>query len=84
MKKKTCSHRSWDLTGIPCIFAIQSIYYIKEKKRKKKPEEFVYESYHKKTLKNIYSYFVKSVNDSPLWPRIRFEHLLRPQIQTPA
>lgn len=32
LNEKTCTCRSWNLTGIPCVHAIQSIYYIKKKK----------------------------------------------------
>ncbi|CAL5189863.1 unnamed protein product [Lathyrus oleraceus] len=62
LKKKACSCRKWDLSGIPCCHVIACIWNIK-----KHLEDYVTACYNKFTFMDTYSNIVYPTNGSQLW-----------------
>ena len=57
LKNGTCPYRGWNLTGIPCPYAICAIRHIE-----KNPEDFVHAVYRKEAYLKTYAYMMEGMN----------------------
>ncbi|XP_019186673.1 PREDICTED: uncharacterized protein LOC109181378 [Ipomoea nil] len=73
LQAKTCSCRSWDLTGIPCAHACCAIFDLG-----KDPEQYIDQCYSKEVYKRIYSHTIQPLNGEISWPRTNCEEILAP------
>ncbi|KAK8576417.1 hypothetical protein V6N13_032339 [Hibiscus sabdariffa] len=62
LEAHTCSCRKWDLTGIPCPYAISVILM-----REQRPESYVDDCYKTKTQQAIYSHMIHPVRGPNQW-----------------
>lgn len=62
-RKKSCTCRMWNLSGIPCPHAISAIYH-----ERKQPEDFVSDWLKKEKHTKAYANFMKPINGRLLWP----------------
>ncbi|KAE8686188.1 hypothetical protein F3Y22_tig00111081pilonHSYRG00038 [Hibiscus syriacus] len=65
MTSHSCSCRKWDLTGIPCIYAV-----VVKKLHNDQPEPYVHTCYHKSTQLAIYSNFICPVKGTKQWTNV--------------
>ncbi|CAH9081057.1 unnamed protein product [Cuscuta europaea] len=73
LKKRSCSCRRWDLSGIPCAHAICAIY-----DKGEEAEAYVDHCYSKEMYQKTYSYTLHPINGELLWPRTQHEEILPP------
>lgn len=64
LELRTCSCRSWDITGIPCIHSLSAIHYMKLDAVDYCSHYFTVETY-----KKIYSFSLDTLNGEMMWPR---------------
>ncbi|KAL4556229.1 hypothetical protein LXL04_038873 [Taraxacum kok-saghyz] len=68
--QKTCSCRSWELTGIPCKHAICAMFdKIYNREVCGEPEEWVHDCYKLHTWKEMYKYKVEPINGRNMWEK---------------
>lgn len=60
----TCSCRSWNLTGIPCIHGVCAI-----AGSGRDPEAYVHKYYSKEMFRKAYQNILEPVKSPPFWPR---------------
>ncbi|XP_023763965.1 uncharacterized protein LOC111912463 [Lactuca sativa] len=77
---KTCSCRTWQLSGLPCPHAIAAIFYIN-----KLPETYVSDWFRMKMWNEAYSHHVKPLNGIKMWPETKGVTPLaqKPAVNTP-
>ncbi|XP_048227260.1 uncharacterized protein LOC107261060 [Ricinus communis] len=63
LKKCTCSCRSWDITGIPCMHACSSIHFMK-----RGITDFFDAYFSVQKYTESYSYPLESINGKKMWP----------------
>ncbi|XP_074295497.1 uncharacterized protein LOC141623303 [Silene latifolia] len=73
--QKTCSCRSWDLTGIPCCHGMSALLYMRIQ-----PETTLPKWYTLQTYKQTYSNFLKPVPGNTFWVREGEGMVLPPDI----
>ena len=73
IKKKTCTCREWDLTGIPCQHAICAIY-----ASQSEPEKFVDEWYLEDRYLKAYNNMLKPMKGKYLWKETGLEPIHPP------
>nr|GEU55220.1 hypothetical protein CTI12_AA204890 [Tanacetum cinerariifolium] len=61
---KTCACKWWDLSGVPCVHSVAAFSFLKNH-----PILGVSAWYSKKMWQNAYSYFIKPVGGSSMWPQ---------------
>ncbi|KAL0394980.1 UNVERIFIED_CONTAM: hypothetical protein Slati_4464200 [Sesamum latifolium] len=64
LKEKTCSCRSWDLTGIPCNHAMSAI-----SAQVLDPDDFVHECYHVDTFCQVYAPAIMPLDGLEMWEK---------------
>ncbi|KAL2899078.1 4-hydroxy-tetrahydrodipicolinate reductase, partial [Bienertia sinuspersici] len=62
LEKKTCSCRSWDLTGIPCAYAMSAILYMKHQ-----PEHYLTHWYTAVIYEKTYQNMLQPVPGKTFW-----------------
>ena len=73
---RTCSCKSWSLSGIPCAHACATMVELNHK-----PEEHVDPCYRKVTQSMIYSYFIMPCNGYKLWFKGKPQPILPPKFR---
>ncbi|XP_070673423.1 uncharacterized protein [Malus domestica] len=73
---RTCSCRSWDLTGIPCIHACAALFH-----HRADLEEYLDEVYTKETYLRAYDYMIFPVKGNNMWPKSTNTPLLPPLVK---
>ncbi|KAM3218093.1 hypothetical protein P3L10_022622 [Capsicum annuum] len=73
LKKKNCSCRRWELTGIPCNHAIAAIW-----AKKDEPEMYVHECYTVKQYLKSYNPSILPIVSIDQWPKMGIEPPLPP------
>lgn len=63
LESKTCTCRSWDITGIPCIHAIGAIHFMKHD-----PADYVSDYFTVEAYKKTYSFGLGALNGEQMWP----------------
>lgn len=74
---KTCTCRSWDITGIPCIHAIAAIHYLKHD-----AADYVSDYFTVEAFKKIYSFGLQALNGEKMWPTAQ-GYPIQPPLVTP-
>lgn len=74
MVRKTCSCGLWELSGIPCVHAITSIYHLRDQ-----PENYVSEWYHINKMEMAYFHSLEPINGEALWVKQLFDPLKPPR-----
>ncbi|KAL2251285.1 UNVERIFIED_CONTAM: hypothetical protein Sindi_2250800 [Sesamum indicum] len=64
LKEKTCSCRSWDLTGIPCNHAMSAI-----SAQVLDPDDFVHDCYHVDTFCKVYAPAIMPLDGLEMWEK---------------
>lgn len=64
INEKTCTCRRWQLTGIPCVHAISSIYYNHDR-----PENHINECYRVSKFLATYRHILNPTQGRDCWPR---------------
>ncbi|GJY93652.1 hypothetical protein Tco_0509434 [Tanacetum coccineum] len=62
---RTCSCRSWQLSGIPCVHAVVAMAFLN-----KDPETYVSNWLKKEMFTKEYNYPIKPLKGSSFWPKI--------------
>lgn len=62
LEKRTCSCRSWELTGIPCAHAMSDILYMRHK-----PEDYIAKWYTSDTFEKTYQNLLQPVPGNLFW-----------------
>ena len=57
-----CSCRKWDISGIPCAYAITCIFF-----NRQDAEQYVYPCYHVSTYKAYYEPIIAPINGQNMW-----------------
>ncbi|XP_077215851.1 uncharacterized protein LOC143850494 [Tasmannia lanceolata] len=78
LAQKCCGCRSWDLTGIPCIHAVASIFYQKER-----VENFVHPYYHTDAFRRSYREIIHPMQSIKQWPRVDMDPVQPPPVRRP-
>ncbi|XP_073112172.1 uncharacterized protein [Elaeis guineensis] len=76
LNKKSCTCRQWDVSGIPCIYAISCINWMKQD-----IDTYVDDYYKKKTYLMAYQYALQPLNGQQMWPQENIEIILPPTIK---
>ena len=63
LENRTCSCKWWDLSGVPCVHAVAAFGFVKTD-----PVEGVSAWYSKRMWVNAYSYFIRPVGGTSMWP----------------
>ncbi|XVF82631.1 hypothetical protein PTKIN_Ptkin16aG0064700 [Pterospermum kingtungense] len=75
----TCSCRKWDLTGIPCLYAVSVMMLIGERLK-----IYVDQCYLKTTQQNIYFHFISPIKGAKQWAKDQtMEPILPPELRRP-
>ncbi|KAG5605465.1 hypothetical protein H5410_026957 [Solanum commersonii] len=78
MQKGSCTYRIWDLTCLPCPYALVSIHGNGDR-----VEDYVNIYYKVETFKNVYSYFINSTNLEDHLPKVMNDgEILPPKIES--
>ncbi|GJU27253.1 zinc finger, PMZ-type containing protein [Tanacetum coccineum] len=64
IRARTCSCRSWQLSGIPCVHTVAALAFLN-----KDPETYVCEWLKKDMFKEAYKYPIRPLKDSSFWPK---------------
>lgn len=80
LKKKTCTCRYWELTGMPCNHAVSAIWDNVEHGGRNVPalEQWVHPIYWLDTWKEMYQYKVDPINGRSMWPKSKCPTKLLP------
>ncbi|XP_057809025.1 uncharacterized protein LOC131023500 [Salvia miltiorrhiza] len=73
---RSCTCRSWNLTGIPCVHGIAAINYMKHD-----PLEYVHDCYTVEKYRKAYSYAMEPLNGEKLWPKSTANAVLPPFVR---
>ncbi|GJT98466.1 multidrug resistance-associated protein 5 [Tanacetum coccineum] len=76
IENRTCACKWWDLSGVPCVHAVAAFSFLKND-----PILGVSAWYSKKMWQNAYSYFIKPVGGSSMWPQTPEEPPLPPVLR---
>ncbi|GKE21532.1 60S ribosomal protein L34 [Tanacetum coccineum] len=76
IENRTCACKWWDLSGVPCVHYVAAFSFLKND-----PILGVSAWYSKKMWQNTYSYFIKPVGGSSMWPQTREEPPLPPVLR---
>ncbi|KAH9618123.1 hypothetical protein KSS87_003218, partial [Heliosperma pusillum] len=76
LRYKTCTCRSWQLSGIPCNHAIAAIW-----KNVEHPEHYVAECYHKTGYLKAYQFTLEPLNGPNEWPISEFQPINPPPLK---
>jgi hypothetical protein len=68
--KRTCGCRLWDMTGIPCAYAVFAIWYFNAN-----PEDYVDEWYTVKMYKKAYDEIVYPMPGEDQWVKTSYDHV---------
>ncbi|GJZ88764.1 60S ribosomal protein L34 [Tanacetum coccineum] len=79
IENRTCACKWWDLSGVPCVHSVAAFSFLKND-----PILGVSAWYSKKMWQNAYSYFIKPVGGSSMWPQTREEPPLPPVLKDSA
>ncbi|XP_021984919.1 uncharacterized protein LOC110880772 [Helianthus annuus] len=72
MGQKTCTCRTWEITGIPCSHVVATIWNMQSYGQKVGiPESWVHPIYHLDTWKQVYNFKVFPINGISLWNKSR-------------
>ncbi|XP_074296408.1 uncharacterized protein LOC141626597 [Silene latifolia] len=75
LRHKTCSCRSWQLNGIPCIHDVAAIW-----KNVEHPEHYVAECYHKVGYLKAYKFNMEPLNGPQEWPISEYQPINPPPL----
>ncbi|WOL08360.1 hypothetical protein Cni_G17113 [Canna indica] len=73
---RSCSCRSWDLSGIPCNHAISCINWTKEE-----PEKYVSEYYKREVYLKAYANLLEPLREKEAWSNVDGPPLLPPKVK---
>ncbi|GKA52061.1 60S ribosomal protein L34 [Tanacetum coccineum] len=73
IEKRICSCNWWTLSGVPCVHTVAAYCFLKTD-----PALGVSPWYSKRMWQNAYSYFIKPVGGSAMWPNTREDPPLPP------
>ncbi|XP_019182496.1 PREDICTED: uncharacterized protein LOC109177564 [Ipomoea nil] len=73
LENKTCSCRSWDLTGLPCPHAICAIF-----DNGRNMEDYLDPCYSKEAYQRTYAHALLPMNGELFWPKTNCEEILAP------
>lgn len=73
LKEHLCSCRRWELTCLPCVYALSTM-----KSRNHKVDEYIHEYYRKSRYMKVYKHVIYPINRSNMWDRIEY-----PDVQPP-
>ncbi|XVE68068.1 hypothetical protein DITRI_Ditri09bG0039400 [Diplodiscus trichospermus] len=73
LKKKECSCRLWQISGIPCAHACCAIWHDEGN-----PDEFLHRCYSSQSYLKAYQYALQPINGSHEWKKIELEPMLPP------
>ncbi|GJX47086.1 60S ribosomal protein L34 [Tanacetum coccineum] len=76
IENRTCTCKCWDLSGVPCVHSVAAFSFLKND-----PILGVSDWYSKKMWQNAYSYFIKPVGGSSMWPQTPKEPPLPPVLR---
>lgn len=69
-RRKSCTCRKWELTGIPCRHVVATIWYMAVNGEDAGlPEEWVHDSYKLATWKKVYEFKVGPLSGKEFWPK---------------
>lgn len=77
LDERTCSCKSWDISGIPCIHALAAIHYMKLD-----PADYCSHYFTVDTYKKIYSFSLGALNGEKMWPKAQ-GNPIQPPLVTP-
>ncbi|KAK9080510.1 hypothetical protein SSX86_000268 [Deinandra increscens subsp. villosa] len=66
VNEQTCSCRSWQLSGIPCVHTVAALAFIN-----KDPENYINKWLKRDMFKEAYKYHIKPLKGSSSWPKER-------------
>nr|GEX59879.1 hypothetical protein [Tanacetum cinerariifolium] len=66
LEKRKCSCRQWQLTGVPCLHSITTMYFINTNL-----DDYVSESFNVSTYKSIYAFNILPVGSMNMWRKIK-------------
>ncbi|GKA76898.1 multidrug resistance-associated protein 5 [Tanacetum coccineum] len=76
IENRTCACKWWDLSGVPCVHSVAAFSFLKMD-----PVLGVSAWYSKKMWENAYSYFIRPVGGSAMWPNTPEEPPLPPVLR---
>ena len=79
INKRSCTCRSWDLTGIPCPHGICALYH-----SKKVLEDYIDPWYSKDKYLASYQYSMEPAKGRSMWPKTNMPPLLPPEVNKVA
>ncbi|GKV00257.1 hypothetical protein SLEP1_g12979 [Rubroshorea leprosula] len=79
LRRRTCTCRKWDLSGIPCMHAVAAILYNNEN-----VYDHVHPCYKVETFINIYSNFITPIRGAPQWEKSDMPPVQPPVIRRAA
>ncbi|GKE63687.1 mutator type transposase, partial [Tanacetum coccineum] len=80
---RTCTYRRWELTSIPCKYAIAINWVMSLNNEAGIPEEWVYPCYRLDTWKKVYSFKIKPIRGRIYWPKCNVTTTLLPPKHQP-